>query len=285
MTLDNIFYLTIPEESATQIGEFRIDPRIMLPVELPEGETDYNPENLSWEMVISGCLKVLAYQPDHTDNAYFRDLVMAIRPDIYQHLTTSGIVKAQQKEFALAEEIFMTLTGIFPEDRKAQVNQTLLYDKMSEHYELIENRKLMLKYREIAEAGYNAAVVSDSPLPEAYYYAGLYYYRNKLYTRSLELLEAFLNTQPDEEKYNEISLLVSSVESEKLNNELYESAYQLVSEGNEEEGIEKTARFLEINPESLHGWFLLGWGCRRINDYEKAKTAFEKAFTQQEFGR
>jgi hypothetical protein len=75
-----IVFLSVPESLRGQIQaslehthecgdeheepEFSIDPAIPLPVELPPDETRLNIEELSWEMILSGMIRVLADDPD-----------------------------------------------------------------------------------------------------------------------------------------------------------------------------------------------------------------------------
>jgi Flp pilus assembly protein TadD len=47
--------------------------------------------------------------------------------------------------------------------------------------------------------------------------------------------------------------------------------------GKEQEGIDRIRRFLDQHPDVWNAWFLLGWGHRRMRDFEQAKEAFERA--------
>jgi len=47
--------------------------------------------------------------------------------------------------------------------------------------------------------------------------------------------------------------------------------------GREEEGIAKARTFLASYPKVWNGWFLLGWGNRRLRRWKEGREAFEKA--------
>ncbi|MDZ7793737.1 MAG: hypothetical protein U5P10_08635 [Spirochaetia bacterium] len=49
-------------------------------------------------------LKLFAYQPEHPHLDYFRRFIQEIQPDIVHVMTQTGVIKAKNKEFELAEE-------------------------------------------------------------------------------------------------------------------------------------------------------------------------------------
>jgi len=57
----------------------------------------------------------------------------------------------------------------------------------------------------------------------------------------------------------------------------FEDAVDLISQGREEQGILKAKEFLERHPASGRGWFVLGWGLRRLTRWKDATACFEKA--------
>ncbi|HRZ89591.1 MAG TPA: tetratricopeptide repeat protein, partial [Spirochaetia bacterium] len=57
----------------------------------------------------------------------------------------------------------------------------------------------------------------------------------------------------------------------------FKEAYDFIRLGREEEGIGKAREFLSSYPKVWNGWFLLGWGCRRLKRWAEGREAFEKA--------
>lgn len=47
--------------------------------------------------------------------------------------------------------------------------------------------------------------------------------------------------------------------------------------GHEDRGIEKAREFITRHPEVWNGWFILGWGLRRLERWSDAAKAFRKA--------
>jgi Flp pilus assembly protein TadD len=62
---------------------------------------------------------------------------------------------------------------------------------------------------------------------------------------------------------------------------LLKEAYDFIRLGEEQQGLEKIHEFLIRNPEVWNGWFILGWGLRRLERWEEASASFRKAL---EFG-
>ncbi|MDR2792058.1 MAG: tetratricopeptide repeat protein [Treponema sp.] len=91
-----------------------IDPSIPLPVELPPGVETLTNADISEEMILSGMLRLLAAEPAHQNVAYYRYLILSIRPNILNELTYAAMMKAENEDFDMAIEILDTLKGLFP---------------------------------------------------------------------------------------------------------------------------------------------------------------------------
>lgn len=51
----------------------------------------------------------------------------------------------------------------------------------------------------------------------------------------------------------------------------------MISNGEEEKGLDQIRMFLQNNPKVWNAWFMLGWGLRRIGRFEDGIQAFSKA--------
>ncbi len=69
--LANIVFVSIPEETVENFKDFKLDPSILLPVEVPEGEDNWYINDLSWERIIAAMMKIFAWQSDHENIEYF----------------------------------------------------------------------------------------------------------------------------------------------------------------------------------------------------------------------
>ncbi len=275
--LENILYISIPEDFNENIGDFVIDPKIMLPIETPENKKDWDISDLSWEMIISAMLKIFAYQPDHEDKNYFRDFVFAVRPTVIIDLTNSATIKAQEKEYDLAEEIFLALIGLDPKNPVLMMNLALLYEQRWSHSKSIENKQLQEKYKISAESAFKEIAGSENPPEQVWYYMGLFYYELGNYHLAEQNFSTYTKLGTDSDRIEEAERLGKEIQMMNLNDELFQEAYSLVHNGEEKKGIEKVKLFLKTNNEVWNAWFLLGWGERRLGNFNESKDAFLNA--------
>jgi Flp pilus assembly protein TadD len=275
--LSNIIYIAVPEDLERTIGDFQIDPDIMLPVEVTGGADKWDIQDLSWEQIMAGMLKIIAYEPAHDDVEYYRDFVLAVRPEIIDELTQTAVLKARNKDYLLAEEIFLALIGLQPGDQRALINLALLYEARSASTSQSEDEDASRVDVERAFEVYREIMESDNVLPEAHLNAGHFFLKQRNYSSAREHLEAYQTSGEDEEKKQEAARIVREIDSQNLLDTLFKEAYDFILMGREEDGVERIRKFLESHPEVWNGWFLLGWGLRRLGQFQEAAKAFDRA--------
>jgi len=275
--LRHINYISVPLDLLPDIDLPFFDPAKLLPVEIPPGEEDWKMQDLSWEMIIAAMLKILAYKPDHEDGEYYREFIRASRPGIAEELTEAGIVKAQNKDYFLAEEVFLALSNLFPDDVSATINLALVFEQHADAYEQVEKNDLAEEYLLQAFKAYQQAVQIGGETPDVHYYFGQFYMRRNEMNKAQEHFSIFLETTADDEKRSEIQHVVDSLQDQQRLDTLFKESYDFIKIGKEEQGIERIREFLKLKPEVGNAWFLLGWAFRRLEKYTDAKEAFLKA--------
>jgi tetratricopeptide (TPR) repeat protein len=106
-----------------------IDPDIPLPVELLAGAESLNSEDISVEMILSGVLCLLAAEPEHEYAAYYRYVVLSVRPGILDELTYAAMMKAENGDFDMAIEILDILKGLFPNSSELLASKDIILQK------------------------------------------------------------------------------------------------------------------------------------------------------------
>ncbi len=279
--LANIMFISIPNDFTRTIGGFTLDPKVLLPVETQGDAAQWDISDLSWEMIISAMLKILAYTPEHKDADYYRSFIFAAKPNIVDELTETAVFKAKNKDFDIAEEIFLALRGLLPESTVPELNLALVYEERSAAYSDIGNEELENLYTEKAFEKYKQVLSAKKVSPDAYLNAGYFYFKHHNFDKAKQCFQQYRKHGDDEEKRREIEKIIHEIDSQKLLDTLFKEAYDYIRIGKEKEGIKKVKKFLESNPEVWNAWFLLGWGYRRIGEYEAGKNSFLKAL---EFG-
>ena len=100
--LQNIIYISLPDKTEREIEGFTINSKHLIPIEVPEGQAEWDLKDLSWEMIVSAMLKIFAYNPNHEEIEYYRNFIFAVQPNLVSELTKTGIIKAESKNFDLA---------------------------------------------------------------------------------------------------------------------------------------------------------------------------------------
>ena len=275
--LESIIYISLPEELIKNIGEFVIDPTILIPVEVSPDQEDWDVDDLTWEMIIAAMLKILVYDPKHEHAQYYRNFILAANPAVIEDLSKSGILKAESKDFEIAEEIFKALISLNPDDVHSMLNLALVYEEHADVYEIGSRAHLVEEYRDLAFSEYKK-VLSLAPDNEfVQFNVGHFYLKQRNYKKSDEHFRKYLSLSSDKKKKEMVQEILTEISNQNETDTLFAEAYDFIRLGKEQEGIEKIRLFLGGNADVWNAWFLLGWAYRRLERYDEGKAAFERA--------
>lgn len=287
--LESIYYIGIPENFIASDTAFKIDTTIKLPVQkkVDDAPGSFNPEEITPEQILAGILTVLAYDKKNTHLDYYRSIITRVRPDIKKELCEAAILKTKNEDFDLAEEIFLALLGLDPDDEAVILNMALFLDQRADSYRasnLIEDADA---YDSDALDYYREAMNAEPPLPDAFFNAGFYFMKKHSYREAKDAFETYLaltcDVTDDEMGENGVykkeraQEIINNITNQNMDDEAFQKAYDLISGGQEEEGLAEIRNFLESNPKVWNAWFMLGWGLRRLERYADAAQAFNEA--------
>jgi tetratricopeptide (TPR) repeat protein len=286
-----------PDSGDSHAEDFQIRSEIPIPVELPGGEANFSLEDLSWEMILAGMLKVLAAGESPKDGrpdgfgpawiAYYRRFVLALRPDILPELSEAAILKAKNGDYELSLEIFDALKGLFPGSPTVLLNMALTREEKAATLERQGRKEEAELESTVVERAYGEVLALEPPFPDAFFNAAYFYLKRRDFGRARELLSAYLDlssgerssfelSPSNEEKRENARILIKEIEESSLDDDSFREAWDLVRQGREEEGLESIRGFLERHPSVWNGWFVLGWALRQLGRWEDAKASFEK---------
>ena len=272
-----IGYVSIAKTTQRRIGDFQLDPAIPLPVGLPPGQPSVDASALSPEAILAGILMLLAEDSANVHARYYRRFALAVKPDIKEELTHLGILKAGNGDHDIAIEVFRSLEGLFPECAVTKMNLALVLDGKARRMEALEKLPAAEEYQGLAFEAYKRALAADPSEPTIHYNAAFFYLHQRSFEKAREHLEVYAKSGTDAVKVLEARRLIRQIDAQGLIDDLFQKAYDFIRMGREQEGIEAIDRFLEVHPEVAGGWFLRGWGCRRIGRYEEGRDAFLKS--------
>jgi tetratricopeptide (TPR) repeat protein len=299
---NNIVFLSVPESlrgrfesmpHARESGlDFSIDPAIPIPVELPPGENSLDLEQLSWEMILSGMIRVVGEHAENPgssavsaeDADYYRRFVVAVKPDILEEFSEAAIFKARNGDYGLALEIIDALRGLFPGSAAALLNRALILENHAAALEQSGREQEAGEEYENAFRVYKELIALESPFPDGLFNAGFFYMGRGSYDKARECFSAYLALEEGaspavlpKEKKAKARKIVREIENRALDDVIFRQAYDYIRLGEEQKGLEKIRVFLEQHPRVWNGWFILGWGLRRLSRWEDAAAAFAEA--------
>ena len=283
--LESVYFINIQDVELSHSERFELDKTIPIPVQKKDSETDsFNPNDITVEKILSGILTVLAYDSKNEHLDYYRSILKKVRPNLKKELCEAAILKTKNEDFDIAEEIFRALLGFDPEDSALILNMALFLDQRADYYRnagLFEDADA---YDADALRYYEETINAEPPLPDAYFNVGFYYMKKHKYREAKDAFETYLALTADisDEEAGENGVykkeraqeVIANITNQNMDDESFKAAYDLISSGQEEKGLEHIHNFLKNNPKVWNGWFMLGWGLRRIEKYSEAKEAF-----------
>ncbi|HEY9594301.1 MAG TPA: tetratricopeptide repeat protein [Spirochaetia bacterium] len=275
--LANVAFFSVAKLTQRQIGDFTLDPGVLMPVEMPAGVASIQAGDLTWEAIVAGTLKVIAWDATNANIDYYRRFVLAVKPNIKDEFTQVGILKARNGDAEIAIEIFRSLEGLFPDDAIVRMNLALAYEQQLRKLEKLEREEEAEEYRGLAFESYKAALAADPSEPMIHYNVAYFYLHQRSFDKAREHLAVFVKNGTDEKRVREAKKIIREIDAQGLLDGLFEKAFDAIRMGKEEQGIAHIEKFLESQPNVPNAWFLLGWAHRRLGRYADGRTAFEKA--------
>ena len=274
---NNIIFIKIREDMKREINGFMVNPDIPLPVEKLAGKENFDMSDLSWEMIIAAMLKILAYDRDFEHAPYYRQFVKAVKPDLFKEMTQVGIYKAGNKDFAIAEELFMALEGLEPDDIPNMLNLARVYEEHAKSLKESGDECCQEEYTEKAYKTYKRALAKDPLYADTHFYAGAFFLNQNNYIKAREHLSDYISLGSDEEKKAAAQDIIDKLDSHDLADTMFSEAFDFIRMDMLEKGIARIKEFIKDHQDIWNGWFVLGWGYRKAGRYAEGKEAFLKA--------
>jgi len=295
-----VVFLAVPEFLYNDIhrlsGSFKLDPSILIPVELLEGEETLDAEALSLEMILSGMLRIISetvmknissewknVPPEWID--YYRRFILTVKPEIFSEFTSASIVKAENGEFDMALEISAVLEGLFPGSPGVLLNRALILEGAAT--ELERNGHAAERENALALEAYETALAQEPVFPDTLFNAAFFFMRRRDFARAKNYFSRYVKLAEESESSPEDFAEFSTekiMEAKKNLSEIgglddsgFQEAYNLINRGEDEKALLKIREYIERHPKVWNGWFLLGWSLRKQGRYGDGLQSFRKA--------
>lgn len=285
--LESVYFITLPDNFKLSEYALKIDKTVPLPVQKKSGESEPDIKSLEPEQILAGILTVLAYDRHNKNLDYYRSIIKKARPDIQRELTEAAILKSKDEDWELAEELFMTLRGLDPENPVTALNTAIFLDQRAESYRKSDLNEDADAYDNDAFKYYKEAMNAEPPLPDAFFNCGFFHLKQYDFREAKSCFETYvaLTCDAKDEELGENGIykkeraqeLIDRINNENLEDKAFLNAYKLISGGQEEKGLKEIRSFLEKNQKVWNAWFLLGWALRKLCRWEDAKQAFQES--------
>lgn len=275
--LVSVVFVQLPQGALDSLGFVGLDSGTAIPVQTPGPIVRFDASMVSVESIVAGMLRVLAWQPENKFASKYRQLVKSVRPGLLAELSDAGIAKAQDKEWEIAEEIFLALIGLYPEVPEPMLDLALLHE---EHAKLLREESEETRAEEeddLAFDCYRQLLTMEPPFSPAYYHAAFFFVRKRSFDRAVSLFTSFIGLSEDEEKVARAQDVLKKLKELGYLDTTFKEAYDFIQLGDEEKGLSKAEEFVRRYPEVWNGWFLIGWANRRLGRWEEGREAFTKA--------
>lgn len=288
--LESIFYITIPENYSFSHEAMKVDVKIPLPVQKKDGSAeDKIPDlnDITTEQILAGILTVLAYDHHNEHLDYYRKIIKEARPNILKELGETAILKARNEDFEIAEEIFLALLGLEPDNASIILNMALFLDTRADSFTRQNMDEEAEAYNADALKYYKMALEAEPPIPDAYFNAGFFYMKEYNFREAKDCFDSYITftcDTPDEElgeegiyKKERAQEIINNINKSSMDDVHFEKAYQFMQKNKNQEAMDEILAFIKNNPKVWNAWFMLGWALRKEERFSDAKNAFEQA--------
>ncbi len=277
LALSSIVYIRFEGTDALAHVPEGIDPSVPYPVQLQAPVIKLNPASITVESLLTGMLRVLAWEPANVNSEKYRAYIKAVRPELFAELIAAGIQKAESKDWAVAEEIFFAASGLEPERPEPPINLALMHEEHAKYLSDSGSDEEAEKEDELAHKYYKYLLALREVFPPAYYHAAFFFLRKHNYDRAVALLTSYIGMSDDEERTKRAKSILEKLSSMGYLDTLFKEAYDFIQMGEEQKGLERALQFVEKYPDVWNGWFLVGWANRRMGRWAEGERAFRTA--------
>lgn len=272
---EGIVFINLPKDLEQTIGDFKVDPTIPLPLQLPENHDRMEAEDVSIERLIAGMLKIIAWNPEHEHFEYYRNFVLYSQPESVSQLNIAAIAKEKIEDYNFSEELFLAVNHLSPQSASF-INLATHYAKRATLAEDNEGKGALYDFfqqktidtlMEGLEKNQNDADL----LCEIGYF---HIYQNNI-DSARDYFEKFIKFSNDEDQRRErISNVLKDINNKLTDDAQLLQAYDEIQLCNEDKAIELLDTYIENNKDVWNAHFLKGWALRRKLKFEEAKEAF-----------
>ncbi|MCT4509185.1 MAG: tetratricopeptide repeat protein [Tepidibacter sp.] len=274
---ENLAFLSIKEDANIPVKGYTIPKEgIDVPIlndELVKGIKDKSAEeSITLSSLANGMIYIIGIDSSFRYNEEYKKFLYAFDERIEEYIGYMGVKKANEKELTDALIYFKSVITLNNDNINGIYNYALVCQDIAKIHEKNKEEKLMNDFLLEALDKLETIVDIDPNFGLAYYHLGYHYYNQKQYIKTKITWDRALKCELDENTVMEIKNELKKIE-DKVD---YEEGYNLVLQGNPEEGLEKLLPLKEEYPDWWNLLFFIGLAYRQLGDINEAIKYFEK---------
>jgi hypothetical protein len=268
--LSHIVYISLPEKLSASAGDFKLDPKVPLPVQLQPGQKSIDPEQVTLEAIVAAMIEIIAYKAEDPHFEYYKNFVLAAQPTAIEELNTAAIAKQQQKDYEFSEELFLAVYHMLPQPASC-INLAMLYSFRAKEAQSEKNDKVTDFFLEKAlhtlEEGLERFGENDQILAEL----GSFEAFLGNVEEAEDYLTRYMKVAEEGEKKQKLKRLLKDIRLQIDSDTEIKQAYDYMMLQEEEKALSVIEKFLANNPKIWQGHFIKAWALRTQKNYEEAE--------------
>lgn len=274
--LKGIVFINLPEKLAKEVEGFKVDPKIPLPVQLPDGRTTLELDDITIERIVAGMIKIIAWEPENQHFDYYRNFVLSAQKDVINQLNVAAIAKEKAEDYTFSEELFLAVNNLAP--------QPATFINLATHYSTQAAKAQETSqteydyYQQKAFETLNEGLKNFKDNPDLLCEIGYFHvYQNNI-EAARDNLEKYIQVAEDSDKRkDQVKKILNDINTKIEDDSKLLQAYDQINLCNEDKAIELLDDFLKANPDVWNAHFFKGWALRRQHKYSEAKPCFLEA--------
>jgi tetratricopeptide (TPR) repeat protein len=272
---EGIVFINLPKDLEQEIGDFKVNPTIPIPLQLPEDHKEMEANDVTVERIIAGMLKIIAWVPEHKHFEYYRQFVLASQPESIEQLNIAAIAKEKKEDYDFSEELFLCVNHLSPQPASF-INLATHYAKRATLTEDSEGKGALYDlFQQKTIDTLNEGLEQNPDDPDLLCEIGYFHiYQNNI-DSARDYLEKYMEKALEDDKRKEqVGNVLKDINNKLTNDTALLQAYDEIQLCNEDKAIELLDIYIAKNPDVWNAFFFKGWALRRQFEYESAKECF-----------
>ena len=226
-------------------------------------------EKVPFETFVHGMIYILGIDKDFKFNKNYKKFLLMTNEKIVEFIIYNGIKLAEENKTHEALVYFRAALYIDSKDLNALYNYSKACKDIFNTSEVKEEKEDFLKE---SISYFKTTTQEHKEFAPAYYYLGFLYSNQKMFENAKAVWETYINLADDFETKDEIRVRLSHVEDMVI----YEIGYNLILDGNFQEGLDKLLPLTLKDEDWWNLYFFIGLAYRNLQGYDKAITNYKK---------